>query len=468
MEVLKKLIIIILCCLIKPSLQAQDLKNYRYDQDLLTKEFHQSRREALRNSMPANSLAIVFSNPIRNYSGDTDYPFHQDPDFYYLTGFTEPNSVLVLFKEKQIIGSDTTLEILFVPDRSPEEESWNGRRAGREGAMELLGIAVVRLTASFDTTALKYQQFESVLFNLPRGLADDKSRRDDLFDLVESFKKRSGYPSDNGDARLLHSLLTTLREDKQNEEMILLRKAIDISCEGQLEMMRATKAGMAEYEVQAVGEYVFKRGGAEAPGFPSICGGGENSTILHYLTNRKKLVDGDLIVLDMGAEYHGYTGDVTRTLPVSGRFTADQKFIYELVLKAQQAGIDACRPGNAFLAPHEAASEVIKKGLLDLEIIHKPGDYRKYFGHGTSHYLGLDAHDAGSYGPLKAGNVITVEPGIYIPDGSPCDPRWWNIGVRIEDDVLITQTGCENLSQKVPRAVQEVEKMMKESPVFVK
>ena len=453
---------------IQVLLYGQDLKYYRYDKDLLSKEFHQGRRAAFRAAMPEKTAAIFFAAPLRNRSNDNDYDYHQDPDFYYLTGFTEPGAVLLIFQEPTKILDRETKEILFVPEREPDKEQWTGRRAGKEGAMELLGIQDIATSADFLVLSLDYKSFVKVFYSLPRGLSDDRTEPTDVFDLVEAFKKQAGFPPDNGDSRQMHSILAALREVKQPEEVALLRKAIDISCDGHIEMMRATKPGMSEFEVEAVGEYVFARGGAEAVGYPSICGGGENSTVLHYSTNRKTLAEGDLILLDMGAEYHGYTGDVTRTLPVSGKFTTEQALLYALVLKAQEAGIQACRPGQAFTAPHQAAVEVLKRGLLELEIIRQDSEYRRYFMHGTSHYLGLDVHDIGTWGKLQNGTVLTVEPGLYIPEGSPCDPKWWNIGIRIEDDILVTAEGCENLSKKAPKSIEDVQKMMKEEPVFVK
>jgi len=468
MKALKRFVIIALCCFAKSSLEAQDLPQTTYDQDYLPKEFHRSRREALRSALPANSIAFIFSNPVRNYGLDNDYRYHQNPDFYYLTGFTEPHSVLVVFSGKELIDGIETNEIIFVPGRNAEKEMWNGLRMGQEGVRDLLGIQTVRLTTSFDSLHLNFNKYAKILYTMPQGVVDDLTEKDDLFDLVNSFKKMSGYPPENGDARLLRSILTDLRAIKQQEELTLMRKAIDVSCDGHIEMMKATNPGMTEYQVQATGEYVFMKSGAENPGYPSICGSGKNGTVLHYETNRKRFFEGDLILLDMGAEYHGYTADITRTFPVSGRFSAEQKILYEMVLRAQEAAFKECKPGNSFQDPHKAAVEVIKRGLLDLEIIRNEKDYIKYFAHYTSHYLGLDVHDVGTYGKLKEGNVITVEPGVYIPEGSPCDPRWWNIGIRIEDDILVTANGFENLSVKVPRSVMEIEKMMRQSPSFVK
>jgi Xaa-Pro aminopeptidase len=215
-------------------------------------------------------------------------------------------------------------------------------------------------------------------------------------------------------------------------------------------------------EVQGLHEYVYRRYGAEFQGYPSIVGGGANGCILHYETNDRQRLDNDLVLMDCGAEYHGYSADVTRTAPPSGTFSPAQRQIYELVLAAQEAGFDACRPGAPFDAPNKATQEVVAAGLQKLGIIKKKEEFRNYYPHGASHYLGLDVHDSGSYGPLQAGNVITVEPGIYIPAGSPCDPKWWNIGVRIEDDALITATGYENLSAEAPRTVADIEKLMAE------
>jgi Xaa-Pro aminopeptidase len=262
--------------------------------------------------------------------------------------------------------------------------------------------------------------------------------------------------------------LAELREIKQPEEITLMRKVCEMSCKGHNEIMRALEPGMHEYDVQAIGEYVFSRNGAETVGYPSICGGGENSCILHYESNRRPLKSGDIQLNDMGAEYHGYSADVTRTLPVNGKFSPEQKTIYELVLKAQQAGIAACKPGNDFRAAHNTAVEIIKAGLKELGIIKAERDYNRYFMHGTSHYLGLDVHDVGTFGKLKAGVILTVEPGIYIAEGSPCDPKWWNIGVRIEDNILITEAGNENLSASSPKTVEAVEAMMKEKPIYIR
>lgn len=465
---MKKRIALFILVLNSVVLLGQTFNYYRYDSDLLSKEFHKGRREALRSEMPSNSVAVFFSNPVRNRSNDNDHTYHQDPNFYYLTGFTEPNAVLIILKNELAVNGVITNEIIYVPDNDPLDETWNGRRAGTEGASQLLGIATVKLTSGFDSLDLNFKSLEKLLYRLPQGVVNEISENSDLYDLIESFKKKSNYPSENGDTRLLQKLMAGLREIKQPEEIALLKKSIEMSTTAHIEMMRKVEPGMTEYQVQAVGEYVFMKKGAEYVGYPSICGGGENSTILHYNTNRKTLTSADLILLDMGAEYHGYCADITRTIPVSGQFTIEQKIIYDLVLKAQEAGIAQCNKGNFFNDPHKAASSVIQDGLLELGIIKEKKDFKNYFMHATSHYLGLDVHDLGTFSNLTPGNVITVEPGIYIPEGSPCNPKWWNIGVRIEDDILITENGFVNLSVAVPKTTNAIESEMKKSPDFIK
>ena len=267
------------------------------------------------------------------------------------------------------------------------------------------------------------------------------------------------------DVAALPRTLAQLRAVKTPEEMRLMRRAVNASVAGHVEMMRSTESGMTENDVQAIGEYVFRRHGSEAVGYGSIVGAGENSTILHYVDNRRTIQDGDLVLVDMGAEYHGYTADVTRTFPANGRFTPEQKAIYDLVLAAQQAGIEACRPGQPFTAPGQAATRVIAQGLRQLGLIRTDEDVRNFFMHGTSHYLGLFVHDVGDYGALAPGMVLTVEPGIYIKPSPNVDPKWWNIGVRIEDDILVTSAAPENLSDAAPRTTEAIEALMRQRGV---
>jgi len=299
---------------------------------------------------------------------------------------------------------------------------------------------------------------------LHNDIRDETGNTGDLYDLVKTFQKNTERESP--DVAGLELMMASLREIKLQQELVLLRKAITMTCEAQIELMKALEPGMTEYQSEAIVEFFFKVRGAEDVGFPSILGSGENSCILHYTTNRKHLDNPELLVSDIGAEYHGYTADVTRTIPIKGVFSPEQKAIYNIVLEAQEAGIAKCLKGKPFMAPHKAAVEVIQNRLLELGIIKETSEYRKYFMHGTSHYLGLDVHDAGLYDVLKVNSVITVEPGIYIAEGSDCDPKWWNIGVRIEDDILITESEPENLSSLAPRTVEEIEAVMKQEGIF--
>jgi Xaa-Pro aminopeptidase len=432
-----------------------------YEDDFLSPEFHANKRQVLRDKMPEKSVAILFSNPVKNRSNDVDFQYHQDPNFYYLTGLREPNSMVVIFKEEIEIRGKKTNEIIFVQERNEKKEQWDGKRVGKEGLVNFFGF-----NNAFDNTELKdfpldFSKFENI-FYLP-GKAEQTSSfapKGSLNAMIKSFEEKTKNVEEKKDVKFLIQTLAEMREVKDDAEIELLEKAIDITCEAQKELMKGFKPEMKEYQAQAIVEFVFKMNGAEYPGFPSIIGSGENSCILHYTTNRKAIEKNDLIVVDIGAEYHGYTADVTRTIPANGKYSEEQLLIYNLVLKAQKAGFEACLVGNNFWQPNKEAVKVVQQGLMELGIIKKESDAKKYFMHGTSHYLGLDVHDVGLYGPFKHNTVITVEPGIYIPEGSDCDPKWWNIGVRIEDDVLITNEGYKILSDGVTRNPHEIEELM--------
>ena len=439
-----------------------------YDTDLLSKEFHKGRRDALRKNLPDNTCAVLFSGAERQRANDTKFIFHQDPDFYYLTGLLEPNAVLIIFKEEQVFyDTMKTKELIFVQDRDPSKEMWTGKILGTKGVSKQLGFTNVLTNVQFADFAIDFSRFTKTYhLDFNNDVRDDKNNKGDLYSLIKHFRTKAAAAAVSSDPMDLENWLASLREVKEAEELLLMRKAIDITCLAHAEIMKALKPGMKEYQAQAVVEYMFKNQGSEYVGYPSIVGGSENSCILHYETNRKKLAGMDLLVIDAGAEYHGYTADVTRTLPVDGTFSEQEKIIYNIVLEAQEAGIKACIPDAEFRAPHKAAVAVIQKRLLEQGIIKNASDYQDYFFHGTSHYLGLDVHDPGNYGKLSPGNVITVEPGIYIPAGSKCDPMWWNIGVRIEDDILITSGIPEILSGKLPKKIDEIEALMKEESFF--
>lgn len=437
-----------------------------YDTDLLPASFHQARRMELRSKMPDNSVAFIFSNPIRNRSNDVNFQYSQDPDLYYLTGLTQPHSVLIIFKEEKSTEHGVTNEILFTQERDAHAELWNGRRLDLEEAKTKLSINTVLLNIDFEKNIPDLSTFESVLVKFPTDINSSAGKIGTLNVMVRNLEDALEQKNVRANSAALLSILAFLREIKHPEELKLLQKAVDMTVEGLSEVIKCIEPGITEYQAQAVVEYYFKHRGAEYPGYPSISGGKENSCVLHYVTNRKQLGDGDLILMDMGAEYHGYTADITRTVPINGKFSTEQKEIYNLVLKAQHAGINAAVAGSSFYAPNNAAVKVITEGLIQLGILKKNESVRTYFSHGTSHYLGLEVHDPGTYTNLKPGMVITVEPGIYIPENSECDKKWWNIGIRIEDDVLITDKEAVIMSEALPREIDEIELLMKQKSLF--
>lgn len=488
--------------------------------------FYKGRRKALSAQMPANSVVVIFANPIRNRSNDVDFVYHQDPDFYYLTGLREPNAVLLLFStpQKDVQGNLFT-ELLFLQEKDSIKELWNGKRLGVKAAKEKLGIQQVMSNQSFKSYPIDFQKFDNVFFKpLFQDIKDEANDEGDLYDLVLSFKQKAKIPENfdptlyelyafirnqgiergeegqkliwnevknsplklnpfisnylraktkkdlekvidtipdtNLDGTTLDYWLNTLRSFKTPEEMKLLRKAIRLSCIGQQEAMKAIHPEMSELEIQGIHEFIFRKGGAAFQGYPSIVGAGNNGCVLHYTESSRIKVGSDLVLMDVGAEYQGYTADVTRTVPADGTFSEEQRIIYNIVLEAQEYAFEECKKGKPFFAPHQAAVTIIAKRLIENGIIKKWEEYPRYFPHGTSHYLGLDVHDRGNYDTLQVNQVITVEPGIYIPEGSPCDKKWWGIAVRIEDDILITEDGYENLSRFAPRKPEEIEALM--------
>ena len=458
-------------------------------EDYLSAEFHKSRREALRKNMPKNSVAVFFANAVRNRANDVDYVYHQDPDFYYLTGYKEPHAVLVIFSDDQTNSEGKIYnELLYVQERNPQAEQWTGYRLGTEGAKVQLGFEMAFNGKDFLESGIDYTKFDTVLFDSFKDDYRDTRDKADLFDLVKAFKSQievteTTIEKDVKDAdlnneahinerkvtvdnRSLSRLMAGLRQVKTPEEMVLLKRAVRISAMGQREIMKAMHTGMSETEIQGVHEYIYKKYGSEYEGYPSIVGAGNNGCVLHYIENSKMKVENDLVLMDLGAEYHGYTADVTRTIPANGKFSKEQKAIYDLVYQAQEAGIAATVVGNNLRSPDNAAREVINKGLIALGIAKDEADARQYFPHGTSHHIGLDVHDPSLRGAFEPNMVITVEPGIYIPEGSPCDEKWWRIAVRIEDDILITENGPINLSAEAPRQSDEIEALMKETSVL--
>lgn len=432
------------------------------DTDRLPNQFHQQKRESLRALMPEKSAAIFFANPIRNRSNDVDFQFSQNPNFYYLTGYLEPNAALIILKESRVFDGISTNEILFVQDRNPSSEIWTGKRLGVEGAKQMLGFKSVYKGIELKEFGLNWSTLNEIMAIYPEQPNRSHLSNTELGDLVDYFQDAMKKSKIETSSSSLKSMMGKLREIKTKEEIALMQTAMDITIDGFKAMLKQLEPGMTEYEAQAIVEYHSKKGGSEYMGYPSICGGGSNACVLHYTYNRKSLEAKDMFLVDMGAEYHGYTADITRTIPVDGKFSTEEKAIYNLVLQAQNAGIDKCRKGNDFRAGHNAAYAVIAKGLIDLGIIKKETEAKNYFMHGTSHYLGLNVHDAGTYQALLPGVVMTVEPGIYINSNSACDPKWWGIGVRIEDDILVTDDAPVIMTNSLPRSIEELEKMMAE------
>jgi Xaa-Pro aminopeptidase len=508
--------------------------------DFLSKDFHKGRRDALRAKMPSNSVAVLFANPLRNRANDVDYVFHQDPNFYYLTGYREPNGVLVLFSDNQADENGVSYnEILYVQERDARAEQWNGKRLGIQGAKEELGFQMAKKANDFIQTNINFKSFDRIFIEkFNDDYRNSAKNTADVYDLVRSFKENTAYnpnnflspikkqiyelvkstsiensanvaqvigralaydPSLKRDADLMkfkdatdnalkkelqqkitlkldtkttidiHFLannLATLREIKTAEELVLLTKAVRISAIGQVEVMKAMKPHMSETELQGIHEFVYKKYGAEYEGYPSIVGAGNNGCILHYIENSKTKLGNELVLMDLGAEYRGFTADVTRTIPANGVFSKEQKAIYQIVYDAQEAGIAAYVIGESMATPNLLSKKIVDQGLFELGIINSLDEKHPYYPHGTSHHIGLDVHDPGNYGNFEENMVVTMEPGIYIPKGSNCDEKWWGIGIRIEDDILVTKTGPVNLSTEAPRTVEEIEKMMAKKSIL--
>jgi len=495
--------------------------------DYLSKDFHKGRREAFRNLMPANSVAFIFSFPERTFSNDENYKFHQNPDLYYLTGYNEPNGVLVLFKDLQGKGDTAYNEIFFVRERNEDREMWTGRRLGIEGAKTQLGFSTVFNVTSFKDFPIDYKNFDFIIHDV---LPTDVKNNQYLFTLLKSFKEKAVTEKGNTELHELYKgiskylnfnqlpdfiayfktskefsddpfmtellnnpdsvqfeailakikalpkwgtdiyaeIIPTLREIKTPEELTVMRKSINITCIGHSEVMKAVTPDMSEREVEGIHSYIHKKYGAEDEGFPPIIGAGANGCILHYMENSSTKIENQLVVMDVGCEYHGYSADVTRTIPANGKFTAEQKAIYQLVFYAQEEIFKLCKEGTLYTNLDQKAREIIANGLIQLGIISDIKDSQLYFPHGCSHSLGLDVHDKSAADTLKENMVITVEPGIYIPANSKCDKNWWNIGVRIEDDVLVMKNNFEILSSAAPRKWDDIEKKASEKSMFNK
>lgn len=425
------------------------------------------RRQRVLDQLPANVVALVAANEQLIRSNDTEFPFRQNSYFHYLTGFNEPDAVLMLSTLSSQPGS-----VLFCQDKDPDAEVWHGLRLGYHNAPNALGI----------DAGYNIDQLEQRLPELLNGtesvfllLGEDESLEHDVHQamayLRETEKRGNKVPHRIEDLR---PLLDTMRQQKSANELNVMREAARITGNAFKRIMKYVQPGAFEYQLGAELQHEFAMNGALYPAYEMICGGGANACVLHYTDNRDQLHDGDLVLVDAGAEYQGYAADITRTFPVNGKFSEEQKLLYDLVLEAQQAAFEKIKPGSDLVAATKAAARVISDGLTKLEILTGDADenfeqqrWKKYFIHGLSHWLGLDVHDVGRYkdaenNPLKLqpGMVITVEPGIYIARDSGADERWRGIGIRIEDDLVITEDGFENMTESVPKTTEEIETWM--------
>jgi Xaa-Pro aminopeptidase len=428
--------------------------------------FHRERRRRFLKALPPRSLALFPAAPVAVRSLDVEYPYRPDSDLFYLTGFPEPGGACLLDN-----GSEAQF-VLFVLPRDPQREIWTGTRFGVDGAREIFGADAAYSIEQFDEIFGRLLDEREQLF-FAFGRDESWNRR--VLDHVRRSQASRPYRGMPGLAvRSPAEVLHEMRLRKDPEELASMRRAAEITEAGHREAHRAARPGAAEYEVEAALEAAFRRLGGSGPAYPSIVASGPNATVLHYSRNSRRMEEGDLLLIDAGAEYGCYASDVTRTFPVGRRFTAEQRAVYGIVLAAQQAAIALARPGATLEDLHRAAVRVLVEGLRDLgvlalsteEAIEKEA-YRPFYMHRTSHWLGMDVHDVGRYRngdrprPLEPGMVFTVEPGLYFR-ATDVQDRFAGIGVRIEDDLLVTPEGHEVLTRAIPKEPADLEELRRE------
>lgn len=416
--------------------------------------------------MDQNSVAIFPAAREATRSHDTQYRYRQDSDFFYLTGFEEPEAIAVIAP-----GSEQKFT-LFVRPRDRSQEIWIGKRAGVEGAKAEWGADEAFPIAEFDEKLLDLLEDANILY-YRLGVNEELDKR--IIAKIASVRTLNRKP-----IQIPHtiidpaSIVHEMRALKSDDEIEVMQRAADIAAEAHVEAMKAVRPGMMEYEIEALVERVFRQRGASGPAYTSIVGGGANATVLHYIDNNDQLRDGELLLLDAGAEYKGYASDITRTFPISGKFSAGQREIYDLVLKAQMACVEMVRPGTTHEQLKHHSIEVLTEGMVELgllkgdpETLIEEKKYEQFYMHGLGHMLGIDVHDVGVYyidkksRALEPGVIMTIEPGIYIaPDTENIPEKYLGIGVRIEDDVLCTNNGPRVLTNKVPKDADEIEALM--------
>lgn len=434
---------------------------------MINKKECQARRKRLMDMIGSDSIAIIPTASVYIRNRDVEFPFRPDSDFFYLTGYPEPEAVAVLIPDRE----DGEF-ILFCRDKDIEMETWHGRRAGLEGALNIYGA----------DDAFPIEDMDDILPGLIEGherifynMGNDQNFDNRVLGWVNQIrgKARTGVVAPDEFISLNH-FLHDMRLYKSRHEIKLMKKAAKISAAAHKRVISYCKPGMHEYQLEAELVHEFMLNGSRAAAYPSIVGSGENGCILHYTENKDEIADGDLLLIDAGAEYHGYASDITRTFPANGKFSKAQRKAYDLVLKAQLAAIEQVKPGNHWNDPHDAAVRVLTEGMVELGILKGDVDelikehvYTKYYMHRTGHWIGMDVHDVGDYKVdnewrmLEPGMVLTIEPGLYMPAETKGLPKkWWNIGVRIEDDVLVTKDGNEVLSKDAPKTADEIEALM--------
>jgi Xaa-Pro aminopeptidase len=437
---------------------------------------HAARRARLAAQMLPGAVAVLPTAPEVTRNGDSDYPYRHDSYFYYLTGFTEPESVLVLVAAA---GDRPARSILFCREKNIEREIWDGYRYGPEAARTAFGMDEAWPIGELDT------RLPDILANAPAlyyATASSTALDAQVAGWIKAVRarSRSGVTAPSSFHDLL-PLLDEMRLIKDEDELAIMQRAGDISGDAHARAMRAARPGLHEYVLEAELLYAFRRKGAQFPAYTPIVASGPNACVLHYNVNDRLMQDGELVLIDAGCELDGYASDITRTFPVNGRFSPAQRTLYELVLAAQEAAFAAIAPGRPYSAFHEAALRVLVQGMLDLGLI-PAGQFANvedaiaakahvpFYMHGTGHWLGMDVHDVGAYRdltladkpsrPLQAGMVLTVEPGIYVRPSEGVPEAYWHIGIRIEDDVVVTEDGCRILTSAAPKAIEEIEALV--------
>ncbi len=436
------------------------------------------RRLARAMQQAGGGVAVLSSGSEVMRNRDSDYPFRWDSYFYYLTGFPEPDATVVI-----VAGDDEPRSLLFCREKDAERETWDGFRYGPEAAAEIFGFDDSGTNAALgDAVERELANQSAIFYPLGADPATDEQVRQWLAQVRAQSRTGITAPARAID---VHQLIDEMRLIKDEHELGLMRRAAEISAEAHVRAMKICRPGLHEYEIEAELLHEFRRNGSQFPAYGSIVASGANACVLHYRANDAAMCDGDLLLIDAGCELDGYASDITRTFPVNGRFTKGQRELYEIVLAAQHAAIQVTRPGSDFNTPHEAALKVLVQGMLDTGLLSgsldealESGSYRRFYMHRTGHWLGMDVHDCGDYRdrnedssrdpdqppawrPLLPGMVLTVEPGIYVRGAEDIPEHFHDVGIRIEDDAVVTEQGCEIITSSVPKHPDEIERLMK-------